>query len=344
MKQLPVISVLMPVYNCEEFIEASIKSILNQSFSNFEFIIIDDASNDNTLKIIKELNDPRIRLVEKTKNSGYSNSLNIGLKLAKGEFIARMDGDDISILNRFEKQLAFMKTHPEVIVCGTGYSVIGNEQIKLNPEMHEQIKLGLLRGNCIVHPSVLMRNSVIKEYNLSYNPNMEPSEDYDFWVRLLAHGKLHNLPEVLINYRIHGNSVSRKKAKQQESNAALAKINLLEYLGLELSIEEKHLLKKIFKKFSSLTIKELKKAGVILKRVENSNDNFFQRDGFQDYLQYLQEMIFFKFINRYERYNPAIFLNYMKIKDDWDIKLDRYQELKLLMKSFLYYRVKYSEN
>lgn len=344
MRVSPAISVIMPVYNCEQYIEDSILSVLDQSFSNFELIIIDDASDDNTLKIIKKLNDPRIKLIEKPRNTGYTNSLNMGLKLAEGEFIARMDGDDICLLNRFEKQLAFMRSHPDVIVCGTGYSVIGKEDIKLNPESHEEIKLELLRGNCIVHPSAFIKKSILQKYKLFYDDQMEPSEDYDLWIRLLGYGKLHNLPEALIKYRVHVNSVSRKKAKQQEENAAIAKIKLLEYLKLELSKEDRRLLMKIFIKYSSLTFQELKKSNLILKMLENSNDKFFQKDGFQEYLEYLREKIFYKFINRYERYTPTIFFNYIKIKDDWGIKLNRYQELKLFMKSFFYYRVKCSES
>lgn len=120
----PLISVLMPVYNCSKYIHSSTTSILNQTFSDIELIIIDDCSTDNTVDIIKTFNDKRIVLIVKQKNSGITNSLNYALDIAKGKYIARMDGDDISNIDRLEKQYEFMEGHPDVVLCGGGYEVI----------------------------------------------------------------------------------------------------------------------------------------------------------------------------------------------------------------------------
>ncbi len=125
--KFPRITVIMPVYNCELYIKEAIDSILNQTFTDFEFLIIDDASTDKTVSIIKEYKDFRIQLIEKEGNKGISDSLNYGLKVAKGEYIARMDGDDISLPERFVKQVTFLDSNPDVILCGSNFGIIGTE-------------------------------------------------------------------------------------------------------------------------------------------------------------------------------------------------------------------------
>ena len=130
----PKITVLLPVYNCELYVRTAIESILNQTFTDFEFLIIDDASTDKTLAVLKKIKDSRIQLIEKPVNSGYTNSLNYGLQMAKGKYIARMDGDDISHPERFAKQIVYLEAHPEVVVCGTTYKIVGNDKQKImNP-------------------------------------------------------------------------------------------------------------------------------------------------------------------------------------------------------------------
>ena len=173
--KFPRITVIMPVYNCELYIKEAIDSILNQTFADFDFLIIDDASTDKTVSIIKEYKDSRIQLIEKTVNTGYTISLNYGLKVAKGEYIARMDGDDISLPNRFEKQIAFLDSNPDVVLCGSNFGIIGTEKLIILPEDNEAIKLGLLKGNCIAHPSVMFRHSVIQEYVITYDADNYPT-------------------------------------------------------------------------------------------------------------------------------------------------------------------------
>lgn len=165
-KNTPTITVLMPVFNCELYIKDAVDSILNQTYNNFEFLIIDDASTDETVSIIKAYTDSRIKLIEKPINTGLTNSLNQGLKLAKGKYIARMDGDDISLPERFEKQITFLEKNPEVVLCGSWFNVIGSELVIKTPENYEDIKLALLKGNCIAHPSVMMRNKFLINFLL----------------------------------------------------------------------------------------------------------------------------------------------------------------------------------
>jgi glycosyltransferase involved in cell wall biosynthesis len=212
---MPEISVIMPVYNCRQYIEESVTSIIEQSFGDFEFIIIDDCSNDGTYEYLGSLTDPRIRLIRKSQNTGYTESLNMGLKMASGKYIARMDGDDISLTDRFEKQIAFMNRNPDVVVCGGGYVAIGSD-FKFVPKIsYEDIMSDLMSVSPFAHPTVFIRNSILKINNIQYSPECEPAEDYKLWTVLSGYGKLANLRDTLLNYRIHQNQTSNLRGKTQ---------------------------------------------------------------------------------------------------------------------------------
>jgi glycosyltransferase involved in cell wall biosynthesis len=230
MDNIPKITVLMPVYNCENYILEAVKSILQQTYTNFEFLIIDDCSTDKTVEIIKSLNDDRIQLIQKPKNTGYTNSLNFGIQIAKGEYIARMDGDDISLPMRLEKQVAFMEANVDVVVCGTLYKIINSDFVCNHPATHEEIKVKLLEGCHIAHPTVFIRNSFLKGFKLIYDLEKEPAEDYDFWSRISFLGKLANLPEVLLHYRVYENQTSVVRKNQQEKSSKEVRIKMFQYL------------------------------------------------------------------------------------------------------------------
>ncbi|RTY96453.1 glycosyltransferase, partial [Flavobacterium bomense] len=257
MVSTPKITVILPVYNCELYIQTAVESILNQTFTDFELLIIDDASTDATVAIIQKIEDSRIQLIQKPVNSGYTNSLNSGIKLAKGDYIARMDGDDISYPERFAKQIAYLETHPEVVVCGTTYKIMGNDKRITLPEHHEAIKISLLWGNCISHPSVMIRKKVLDQYSIQYDTSKEPAEDYDMWVRILSLGKLHNLQEVLLEYRLSSNQVSRKRADEQKKNDIATKFQLLQYLEVQWNNSEFEFLERQFGKTEVLSFNDL---------------------------------------------------------------------------------------
>lgn len=334
----PKITVLMPVYNCELYIREAVDSILNQTFTDFEFLIIDDASTDKTVSIIKTYNDPRIQLIEKPKNSGYTNSLNHGLSIARGEYIARMDGDDISLLERFAKQVAFLDANKDVVLCGTLYQIIGTNKIVKVPENHADIKLELLKGCCIGHPTVMMRKSLLDELSVIYDLIKEPAEDYDLWIRLLSIGKLHNLQEVLLNYRVHDTQVSQKREIQQMNSALETRVNILKYLDCTIEDNERLLLKKAINN-DSFSYNELKKILVLKdKLLESNSKHFFETIGFQNYLISLKEKLFKDYFLKRTEFSPTIFLEYLKIKKRWNLKT--IDELKLGVKSFIFFKRK----
>lgn len=250
---IPKISVLMPVFNCRQYIEDSVNSILNQTFSDFEFLIIDDSSTDGTFEYLKSLTDPRITLIRKPQNTGYTVSLNIGLKMAKGKYIARMDGDDISLSDRFAKQVTFMDANPDIIVCGGGYEAIGSDFKFIPKTSNEDIVLEMMSFSPIAHPTVFLRNSILKNNNIQYNTKYEPAEDYQLWMILSEYGKLANLSDVLIYYRIHQNQTTNLRVNAKNE---LTKLIAFEYIkNLSKSNENADL----FCKGKLKTVEDLKK-------------------------------------------------------------------------------------
>lgn len=227
----PRISVLMPAYNSEQYVAEAIESILNQTFADFEFIIINDGSTDNTAKIIDEYaqRDKRIKFVNNKKNKGLIGVLNEGLDLATGEYIARMDSDDISLPMRFEKQIEYMDAHPECGVLGTWFQMFGNATSIVRHPKHIGL-LNILSDEHVGHPTVMLRKSVIDKYGFRYDPNYKHAEDFELWSRMVMVTEIHNLPEILLNYRWADANISVVHANEQQETAMRIKQNVLNKL------------------------------------------------------------------------------------------------------------------
>lgn len=213
-----MISVLLSVFNAEDYIERAIDSILAQTYSDFELLIINDGSTDGTKALVENYNDPRIFFIDLPQNVGLINALNYGLDLAERKYIARMDADDICLPNRFEKQVAFLEDNPDYVACGS--SIINfnetTESYMRYPETHEQIKVALhFFERNICHPTVMIRKSAMDDHNIRYRKNYAYAEDYSLWFDLIKVGKLHNLKQGLLKYYRHQDQVSAKYYPEQ---------------------------------------------------------------------------------------------------------------------------------
>ncbi len=225
----PKISVLLPVYNAEAFIAKSIQSILDQTESDFELLIIDDCSTDKSVEIIESFQDSRIILRKKENNTGYTESLNWGIDQARGKYIARMDADDVSLPQRFERQLIFLEQNQHIAICGTDARVEGSN-LKFNyPTESKAIETHLLLGSSLIHPSIMGKVEIFKHFK--YDKFKEPAEDYDLFTRIVAAGgHLANLEESLLIYRVHTNQISKVQNQKQIESAQQSMLRMFKLL------------------------------------------------------------------------------------------------------------------
>lgn len=224
------ISVLMPVYNAELYIRQAIDSILNQTFTDFEFIIINDGSTDKSEDIIQEYVDSRIKYVKNDINRGLIYTLNKGLHLAKGKYIARMDADDISKPERFNKQFTFMEKNQDVTLLGTAFEYINTPYIIVHPPDNELMRIRLFKNIVFLHPSLMLRKSDIDKYSLCYKDLYKSAEDYKLGIDLSINGlKMSNLIEPLLEYRQHEAQISSAKRIEQETTANLIRKEYISY-------------------------------------------------------------------------------------------------------------------
>ena len=214
-----MISVIMSVYNAEKYLEKAIDSILNQTYQDFEFIIVNDCSNDGSYAILKEYekNYKCIRLINNTKNLGLTKNLNRAIAASKGEYIARMDADDISEINRFERQIEYFNNHKEVDILGTFSNDINEYgeviRTRTNPVSHNEIISMLPKLSPMAHPSVMFKKRSLEKIDF-YNEKYRTSQDLEMWYRAAGTGLIfHNIPEFLFQYRIDGNFLARKTFK-----------------------------------------------------------------------------------------------------------------------------------
>jgi len=207
----PKISVIMSVFNGEKYLREAMDSILNQTFADFEFIIVNDGSTDNSLSIIKGYADKRIRVIDNEQNIGLTKSLNRAIRQARGEYIARQDADDISLPNRFEEQLKYFKKNPDVALLGTSiYRVDSNGKILGKTLAIAKPGKGLLRQNQFNHGSTMFKSGVVCELG-GYNELFRYCQDYELWLRMAKYYEVRNLPQILYKLRFHNEAVRFRK-------------------------------------------------------------------------------------------------------------------------------------
>ncbi|MGC8803914.1 MAG: glycosyltransferase, partial [Bacteroidales bacterium] len=223
------VTVLMSVYNASPYLRESIESILSQTYPHFEFLIINDASTDNSSQIIKSYTDNRICLIENIHNLGLNESLNKGLRQARGQYIARMDADDIALPQRLERQVNFLENNPDYGLVGSYMQLLSSKQLVKVPTSDEAIRTVMLFHNPFVHPSVMIRKAVLDRYHLWYDETLLAAEDEDLWFRIAQHCKVANLPEVLLLYRIHSQQVSIAKKTTQQTTSRLIKVKKIRH-------------------------------------------------------------------------------------------------------------------
>ena len=293
MENKPLCSVVMSVYNGEEYLKEAIDSILQQSYANFEFIIIDDASTDNSLEIIQSYNDPRIIIIQNNENLFLACSLNKGIRIAKGDYIVRMDADDVSMPERIMKQVSFMERNPQVGISGTCSEIIGYGMGHGNYSQDDQtIKFKLLHECHLMHPTLIIRKELIFDNDLFFNEQLRKNQDYELFIRAVDYTQYANLPDSLLQYRQTEANVKRDSYNQQENVLVIQK-KLFHKIGFEISNKQLELYKSIHNQ-SYLHSKEfLMEAFTLLDGIAQSNNKkqFFEPEKFKAYIADLFENV-----------------------------------------------------
>lgn len=237
----PLVSVVLPVYNAERYLEESVASILSQSYRNFELIIINDGSTDASPEILKRFKDLRVRIFNQ-RNLGLSATLNRGIQLATGRYLARQDADDVSYPERLARQVAFLESQSDYCMVGTWSRILEEarltERAHKHPEQNGELKFKLLFDNYFVHSSVMLRRSALDRVGLYCTEKLRQPEDYQLWSRLLrgGHGKMANIAEQLVGYREVEGSICRSDTRSFRGEVIeISMQNLAAVSGRELS-------------------------------------------------------------------------------------------------------------
>lgn len=217
---MPKVSVLMPVYKTnEKYLRVAIESILDQTFEDFELLILDDCPEDNRENVIKSFSDNRIKYFKNEKNLGITPSRNKLIELAKGEYLAIMDHDDIALPERFEEQVHVLDEHPEIGVVGGWIERFPDIKIVKYPENNTKIEQYLMQGCAIPHTAAMVRKSVLS--NIQYEEKFTPAEDYRLWCHLLGKTQFYNIPKVLMRYRRHEGNTSKSQANKMNAKTKI---------------------------------------------------------------------------------------------------------------------------
>lgn len=235
---MPEVSIIMPVYNGEEFLELSINSVINQSFKDYEFIIINDASCDGTSRLLElyQGHESRIRVITNPQRLGVVKSLNIGLNHALGNLIARIDADDRWYSNKLQLQVDAFEQDPDLMLLGTQKRLVdgkGNEIVQrkvFHYYDYPEVKRNIHKANIFNHSSVVFRKKLLDEIG-GYDERYKNSEDYELWLRICSTRKAMILPQTLVEYRLHSNSISSKRLREQLYYSIRARIAYIPKYG-----------------------------------------------------------------------------------------------------------------
>jgi hypothetical protein len=241
----------MPVFNEGTFLSEAVESILKQTFKDFEFLIIDDGSTDGCIDILAPQRDSRLHVLRNEKNLGLTRSLKIGVELARGEYIARMDADDVALPGRLEKQVAYLTTYPEIGILGSACYVIDQQGHRIGflrfPLDDLEIRWATLLASPFAHPAVMLRRDVLLKNKLNYDERFQATQDYDLWTRMLNHTSGANLAEPLLLYRkpVEDHSADRRIQLRNHDMVALRTIRA-QLPDMKISLERVSQLRALF--------------------------------------------------------------------------------------------------
>jgi len=303
MCQPPVISVVMTAYNAEKYIAESIKSILNQTFTDFEFLIYNDGSTDQTQAVIEGFKDPRIKTTNLSKNKGVVYCANLGMKEAIGKYIVRFDADDISPLNRFQLHVDYMEANPSISLSSGYLRILGTSEIVKKPLSDNEIRWWLFKGCPIIQGACVIRREVLTMNNLSYDPDFKSAEDLELWFQIAKHTKMGNIPEILLEYRVHAEQESTANIERQNEYRQKSLVSFFSYLGINHSYDNIYFAESLFSDILSYTSENLVKVIHFFKSLDTPKAiTFFGVKEISD----KESLILKRFVNNLVDFSPSL--------------------------------------
>ncbi|MBQ3738534.1 MAG: glycosyltransferase family 2 protein [Bacteroidales bacterium] len=287
---MPRVTVLMPTYNVAPWVDEAIQSVLNQTYKDFDLLVVDDASSDDTLAHVRAIDDPRIRIAAFPNNVGLADNLNRGLDLIDTELVARMDGDDVAEPDWLETGIKVLDSHPEVGVCSFGFQFFGTKTSLVRfPEGNEDSKAQMLFGCTVIVP--VLRRSVFVENNLHYSTAAFPAEDYMMWSNVYRVTQVYNVQRTLFHYRTHETQISTSKRQVQIEKSNEVRLKMLNWLNEDFSDDEKRYFLNVFVPCvvdGEESVDELKRFAELLvsRNTQHHYDNEALRKKFQSHIAY----------------------------------------------------------
>lgn len=228
----------MPTYNVSPYVREAIDSVMQQTYTDFELLVIDDCSTDDTVSVVRSIDDPRIHIIQNEKNVGLAENLNRGLSHITTEYVARMDGDDIAEPFWLEREVTILDSHPEIGICSGGFERFGTVKSLVRfPERHEDSMANMLFECSVIVPT--FRMSLYRDYGLRYSTEAFPAEDYRFWAECLRITKIYNVQETLFHYRMHPTQICTARREEQQRKVAQVRRYMLEWLSGDFTEEDK---------------------------------------------------------------------------------------------------------
>lgn len=281
------ITVLMPVYNASAYLKEAIDSVLSQTFKNFELLLINDGSTDNSEEIILSYSDKRIRYFKNEKNLGLIATLNKGIELIETPYIVRADADDINYPERLQTQYDFMEKNPAIALCGSWFEIIGDRiGFVKYVENHNEIILKMLYQCHFCHPTIILRKEMIDIFEIKFDPIFIHAEDYDFFTRIAEKFPVANIQKVLVKYRIHSGSVSAHNKKIQDENSFKIKQRLFKKIGIIINEQALSLYQKIAQHEYETAPDFIENSKQLLEKMVSANDTtlYFEKEFFRQHI------------------------------------------------------------
>lgn len=339
-----LVSVVMSVYNGEKYLNEAIDSILNQTFKNFEFIIINDASTDSSKSKILAFSDARIRLIDNDINLGLTRSLNKGISLATGKYIARMDADDISEPERLITQVKFLEKNPDICFCGSWFWLLGEKEVITIPENDAEIRANLLRKNQFAHPTMMFRREIF-DAGIRYNESLLTSQDYELWTRLILQYKGANVPVPLLKYRMHCEQVTyNHKSMVSERTRDIMKNYALQVFKNTINMQEAFFHTSVMLlEYTGNIAEVLQSNSWISKLIDiNSCNGFLDKKAFLKFANELKKDIALQFLmkNFFDKkaYSLHLLFNFFCLPISITKKANTNTKVRFIIKCFLHYK------